>query len=62
VISEQFPIGQIYVSAVYVRQLEAAPEGEGTLITVADQAATRHVRESIETVIALLEEGTVRYA
>lgn len=51
---------RLRVSCAYVRQLEEAPGG-GTLITVADQASTRHVVEDIEAITAMLEEGTVRY-
>jgi hypothetical protein len=51
---------RLRVSCAYVRQLEEAPGG-GTLITVADQASTRHVVESIDDITARLEEGTVRY-
>lgn len=48
------------VSCAYVRMLESAIDG-GTHITVADQASTRHVRETIDEILVVLESGTVRY-
>lgn len=52
---------RLRVSCAYVRMLEEA-DGGGTLITVADHVSTRWVRESIDEILAILEQGTVRYS
>lgn len=52
---------RLFITRAYVRQLEEA-SGGGTYITVADQASTRHVTQSIDEIMAILTQGTVRYS